>query len=64
MPKSGPNTLRFVPTEQCARCGDDTDPDRFAVAFVDDTKDGEEGTAESGNLCADCFDELSDEFTA
>lgn len=62
VPQSGPNTLRFVPTDKCPRCGAEADPERFAVIFADTPVDGD-GTVDSGNFCEDCFGDLQSELT-
>ena len=57
MSNAGPNTLRYVPTDSCARCGATVDTDRRAFVLANRVRD-EEGDAESGNLCKDCFDHM------
>ncbi len=56
MSKGGPDVLRYVPTESCARCGATVEDDRRAFVLAD--RVSENGETESGNLCADCFDHL------
>lgn len=61
MSNGGPDVLRYVPTESCARCGDALEDDRRAFVLADRVRD-EEGETESGNLCADCFDHVVTEI--
>jgi hypothetical protein len=51
------NTLRHVPSDECTRCGAQVDPDQGLFVLRDETPADEAEPVESGNLCADCFED-------
>ena len=57
MSRSSQETLRHVPSADCTRCGAPVDPDQGMFVLRDETAVDDDDTVESGNLCADCFEE-------
>ena len=58
MSQQNGNTLRHVPSDECTRCGAQVDPDQGMFVLREETPVDEDDTVESGNLCADCFEEV------
>lgn len=56
MPRETETTVRYVPSDECPRCGDPVDPEQGRYLLQEGPAVEEDESIESGNLCSDCFE--------